>query len=187
MDFSLGEPQPGVNVLSTLVLCKTLVLNSSPIQTLFKVLLNGLFFAVLVAIIMFTYMRILLETRKMRQYQASVAKAMHTVLLQGFQLLLCMIAFTHSVLESLISMHAGWLAEHISFFIYFCFILLPRFLSPLIYGLRDESLRSYVMGDVLCCSHKHRFRVKVRVSPRAPATTQTLGQGQPQSQIHIFI
>lgn len=122
-----------MNVLSTLVLCKTLVLNSSPIQTLFKVLLNGLFFAVLVAIIMFTYMRILLETRKMRQYQASVAKAMHTVLLQGFQLLLCMIAFTHSVLESLISMHAGWLAEHITFN-HFCF------LSPLIYSLRDESL-----------------------------------------------
>ncbi|XP_020364056.1 odorant receptor 131-2-like [Oncorhynchus kisutch] len=184
VDFSLGKPQPGVNVLSTPVVCRTMVLNSSPVQTLYKMSLNGLFFAVVLAIIMFTYMRILLETRKMRQDRASVAKAMHTVLLHGFQLLLCMISFTQPVTESLISVYAGLLAEHISFFIYFCFILLPRFLSPLIYGLRDESLRCYVMRDVLCCSHKHRFSVKVRVSPRAPATTQTLGQGQPQSPGH---
>ncbi|XP_023822966.1 odorant receptor 129-1 [Salvelinus sp. IW2-2015] len=164
VDFSLGETKPGMNVLSTPVLCKTVVLNSSPVQTLFKVSLNGLFFAVVAAIIMFTYMRILLETRKMRQDRASVGKAMHTVLLHGFQLLLCMIAFTHPVTESRISMQAGWLQEHISFFNYFCFILLPRFLSPLIYGLRDESLRGYMRGAVLCCSHRHRIR------PRAPAT-----------------
>ncbi|XP_036393668.1 odorant receptor 129-1 [Megalops cyprinoides] len=149
VDFSLG-PQAGASAFSTLVVCKTLVLNSSPVQTLFKVSLNGLFFALVAVVILFTYMRILLETRKMRQDRASVSKALHTVVLHGFQLLLCMMSFTHPVTESLIVLHVHWLREHISFFNYFCFILLPRFLSPLIYGLRDESLRAHMKRAVLC-------------------------------------
>lgn len=165
VDFSLGEPQPGVDVLSTPVFCKTSVLNASPVQTMFKVSLNGLFFAVVAAIILFTYVRILLETRKMRQDRASVGKAMHTVLLHGFQLLLCMMSFTHPVTESVIRLHVDWLQEHISFFNYFCFILLPRFLSPLIYGLRDESLRGHMRRAFLCCSSQSRVRPRATNKP----------------------
>ncbi|XP_067102817.1 odorant receptor 131-2-like [Osmerus mordax] len=156
VDYSLGKVQPGVDFLSTPVLCNP-VLTTLPIQTLFKVTLNGLFFVGVAAIILFTYMRILLETRKLRQDRASVGKAMHTVLLHGFQLLLCMMAFTHPITESVIVLQVGWLREHISFFNYFCFILLPRFLSPLIYGLRDENIRVYMRRAVPCCS-KHRGR-----------------------------
>ncbi|KAJ7995604.1 hypothetical protein DPEC_G00246310 [Dallia pectoralis] len=163
VDFSLGKPQPGTNVLTTRVQCKTTVLNSSPIQTLFKVSLNGLFFAVVSSVIVFTYVRILLETKKMRNDQASVGKAMHTVLLHGFQLLLCMVAFTQPITESLF---VGLMMENMSFLNYFCFMLLPRFLSPLIYGVRDKSLRGYMRRAVLCCSHRHM----VRVASRATAT-----------------
>lgn len=171
VDFSLGEPQPVVDILSTPVYCKSSALNSSPIQTLFKVSLNGLFFAVVAVIILYTYMRILLETRKMRQDRASVGKAMHTVLLHGFQLLLCMMAFTHPITEGLIVLHDRQM-KHIQFFNYFCFILIPRFLSPLIYGLRDESLRGYMRKAVLCCSHTISPRVIDKPQLKCP-TYQT--------------
>ncbi|XP_078140063.1 odorant receptor 131-2-like [Centroberyx gerrardi] len=154
VDFSIGEPKPGVDVLSTPMICKMSVLNSSPLQTLFKAFLNGLFFVVVAVIIVFTYMRILLETRKMRQDRASVSKAMHTVLLHGFQLLLCMLAFTHLITEALIVLNANWDPDDITFFNFFCFILMPRFLSPLIYGLRDESLRRNMRRSMLCCPHR---------------------------------
>ncbi|XP_053176180.1 odorant receptor 129-1 [Scomber japonicus] len=154
IDFSIGKHDPAVDVLSTPVLCKNVVVNSSPIQTLFKAAVSVLFFAVVAVIILFTYVRILLETRKMRQDRVSVNKAMHTVLLHGFQLLLSMLAYTNIITESLIVLHANWRPEDIAFFNYFSFILIPRFLSPLIYGFRDQSLRGHIRKTFLCCSTK---------------------------------
>uniref|UniRef100_A0A8C5C769 G-protein coupled receptors family 1 profile domain-containing protein n=1 Tax=Gadus morhua TaxID=8049 RepID=A0A8C5C769_GADMO len=101
---------------------------------------------------------ILLETKKMRQDRASVNKAMHTVLLHGFQLLLCLLAFTNPISEQLLVLHANWVPEDIYFFNYFCFILIPRFLSPLIYGWRDKSLRDHMRRAALCCSCGFRTR-----------------------------
>ncbi|KAM3616511.1 uncharacterized protein V6R79_019179 [Siganus canaliculatus] len=152
IDHSIGEYDPAVDVFSTPVLCKATAINSSMAQTLFKTAVSILFFAVVAGIILFTYVRILLETRKLRQDRASVNKAMHTVLLHGFQLLLSMLAFTIPITEYLIVLHAKWLPEDISFFNYFCFVLIPRFLSPLIYGFRDKSLRGYIGKAFLCCS-----------------------------------
>lgn len=159
IDYSIGKSDPAVDVLSTPVLCKTTAIYSSPLQMLFRAAINVLFFAVVAVIILFTYVRILLETRKLRQDRASVNKAMHTVLLHGFQLLLCMLAFTHPITESLIVLHANWLPEDIAFFNYFCFILIPRFLSPLIYGFRDQSLRGYIGKKFVCCSNNVKPRI----------------------------
>uniref|UniRef100_A0A3Q3JD66 G-protein coupled receptors family 1 profile domain-containing protein n=2 Tax=Monopterus albus TaxID=43700 RepID=A0A3Q3JD66_MONAL len=143
-DYSIGKHYLTVDVLSTPVLCKNVIVSSTPIQTIFKAVGNVLFFAAVAVIMLFTYIRILLETQKLRQDKASVSKAMHTVVLHGFQLLLCMLAFTHPITETLIVLHANWQPEDIAFFNFFCFMLIPRFLSPLIYGFRDQSLRGYI-------------------------------------------
>ncbi|KAM9852876.1 odorant receptor 129-1 [Aulostomus maculatus] len=161
IDFSVRERDSAVDDLTTPVLCKNAAVNSSLVQTLFKAVLNVLIFASVPIIILFTYVKILLETRKLRQDGASVNKAMHTVLLHGFQLLLCVLAFTHPITETLIVLHANWLPEDIAFFNYFCFILIPRFLSPLIYGFRDQSLRVYIWKTFICCSNKIKPTVRV--------------------------
>lgn len=155
IEFSIGTRNPAVNVL-TPVLCKTVAVNTSPIQMLFKAAVSMLFFAVVAVVIIFTYLRILVETRKMRQDQVSVNKAMYTVMLHGFQLVLCMLAFTLPITESLVI--SNWKPEDLAFFNYFCFILIPRFLSPLIYGFRDQSLWGYIRKMFLCCSDKVKPR-----------------------------
>ncbi|XP_041851087.1 odorant receptor 129-1 [Melanotaenia boesemani] len=159
IEYLLGRQDPAVDVFSTPVVCKTTAVNSSPIQRLFRAAVNVLFFAVVAVIILFTYVRILLETRKLRQDKVSVNKAMHTVLLHGFQLLLCILAFTHPVTEILITMSSNWLAEDSAFLNYFCFILIPRFLSPLIYGFRDQSLRAHISKTFHSSSKKVRPHV----------------------------
>ena len=159
LEYSIKGQDPAVDVFSTLVICKTTGINSSPIQGLFRAVVNALFFAVVAVIILFTYIRILLETRKLRQDRVSVSKAMHTVLLHGFQLLLCMLAFTHPITEIIIRLYANWLTDDITFFNYFCFILIPRFLSPLIYGFRDQSLSGHIRKTFLCCSKKKKSQV----------------------------
>ncbi|XP_067362399.1 odorant receptor 131-2-like [Channa argus] len=154
IEYSTGQQNPAVDTFLTPVVCRSAVINSSEYQTLFKTAVKILCFAVVAIIILFTYVRILLETRKLREDRTSVSKAMHTVLLHGFQLLLCMLAFTIPITESLIVLHANWLIEDIAFFNFFCFILIPRFLSPLIYGFRDQSFRSYIGKTLLCCSNR---------------------------------
>nr|XP_046245029.1 odorant receptor 129-1 [Scatophagus argus] len=170
IDHSIGKHDPAVDVFSTRVLCKATLVNSSPIQTLFKAAVSVLFFAVVAVIILFTYVRILLETRKLRQDRMSVSKAMHTVLLHGFQLLLCVLAFTSPITETLIVLHANWLPEDISFFNYFCFILIPRFLSPLIYGFRDQSLRGYIGKTFLSCSNKIKPCIRGKLQDNLPTS-----------------
>ncbi|XP_054650789.1 odorant receptor 131-2-like [Dunckerocampus dactyliophorus] len=142
--YSLREPDPSRDVLSAPFLCKDSIINSSPMQTIFKAAAHVLFFAVVAVVILFTYVRILLETRKLRRDRACVSRAMHTVMLHVLQLLLCTLAFTHPITESLIVLHANWSRQDVAFFNYFCFMLIPRFLSPLIYGCRDQSLRGYI-------------------------------------------
>ncbi|KAJ3590478.1 hypothetical protein NHX12_008429 [Muraenolepis orangiensis] len=164
VDFSIGETRPGVSILSTPIYCNIAILNSSPVQALFKVSLNGLFFAVVALIILYTYIRILLETKKMRQDRASVSKAMHTVLLHGFQLLLCLMAFTNPITEKLLLLDSYLLPSDIYFFTFFCFVLIPRFLSPLIYGWRDKSLSDHMRKATLCCSHSLWTRSMVKPS-----------------------
>ncbi|KAK2846813.1 hypothetical protein Q5P01_009812 [Channa striata] len=151
---SIEQHNSTVNIFLTPVVCRSAVVNSSPIQTFFKTVVNILCFAAVAVIILFTYVRILLETRKLRQDRTSVSKAMNTVLLHGFQLLLCMLAFTIPITESLIVFYTNWLLKDIAFFNFFCFVLIPRFLSPLIYGFRDQSFRSYIEVIFLCCSNR---------------------------------
>uniref|UniRef100_A0A8C5GW00 Odorant receptor 131-2-like n=1 Tax=Gouania willdenowi TaxID=441366 RepID=A0A8C5GW00_GOUWI len=153
---------PAITGFSTPVFCTSGTLNSSPVQTLYRAACNILFFTVVAIIILYTYVRILLETRKMRQDRASVNKAMYTVLLHGFQLLLCMLAFTRPITETLIVLHKDWNPRDIAYFNYFCFILMPRFLSPLIYGFRDQALRRHIQNSFLCCSKK-RVQPCVRI------------------------
>ncbi|KAK2846821.1 hypothetical protein Q5P01_009820 [Channa striata] len=160
IEYSIGQHNPAVNMFSTSVVCKPAVVNSSPKQTLFKTVVNILCFAAVAVIILFTYVRILLETRKLRRDRTSVSKAMNTVLLHGFQLLLCMLAFTIPITERLLVLSTNWLIGDISFINYFCFVLIPRFLSPLIYGLRDQSLRRHIGKTFLCCSNRIKPSVR---------------------------
>lgn len=160
INYSFVKYDPSVSVLYAPVLCKVNTVTSSPVQVLFQAAVSILFFTVVAVVILFTYMRILLETRKFRQDRLSVNKAMHTVLLHGFQLLLSVLAYTSPITETLIVLPDNWLQEDISFFNYFCLILIPRFLSPLIYGFRDQTLRSHIGKAFLCCSNRGRPRVR---------------------------
>ncbi|XP_028320813.1 odorant receptor 131-2-like [Gouania willdenowi] len=160
--YTIGDVDPTITGFSTPVICTTVALNSSPVQMLYRAACNILFFTVVAIIILYTYVRILLETRKMRQDGESVNKAMYTVLLHGFQLLLCMLAFTRPITETLIVLHKDLNPADLFYINYFFFILLPRFLSPLIYGFRDQALRRHIQNSFLCCSKK-RVQPCVRI------------------------
>uniref|UniRef100_A0A8C5LZ26 G-protein coupled receptors family 1 profile domain-containing protein n=1 Tax=Leptobrachium leishanense TaxID=445787 RepID=A0A8C5LZ26_9ANUR len=91
-------------------------------------------------IILFTYVKVMLVARQISSGSSSASKASKTVLLHAFQLLLCMVSLTTTFTES-------YLREHVLLLSLGNFILLmclPRFLSPLLYGMRDEVFKQCV-------------------------------------------
>ncbi|XP_069828962.1 odorant receptor 131-2-like [Dendropsophus ebraccatus] len=103
-------------------------------------------FSLVGLIIIFTYIKITMVAMKVGSGLASAAKAGKTVMLHAFQLLLCMMAFGYTLLDVLLKDYVV-----MSLIINFClFMCLPRFLSPFIYGLKDEFFRRHMKKYLLC-------------------------------------
>ncbi|XP_023663472.1 odorant receptor 131-2-like [Paramormyrops kingsleyae] len=106
---------------------------------------NGFFFVAVGITVISTYTGIMMAARSIKAKKAS-----RTVLLHLAQLCLCLTSFLYSSIERALS------TVTLAFFKYprclnFCLlILLPRCLSPLIYGLRDEGVRPLFLCYLRC-------------------------------------
>ncbi|KAI4897321.1 hypothetical protein NFI96_007007, partial [Prochilodus magdalenae] len=94
----------------------------------------------------FTYFRIMFAAKATG---ADARKARNTILLHGLQLLLCMFMYIDPLVEStLISLFPKMLND-IRFTIYVFVQILPRILSPIVYGLRDQTFYdSFIVMDI---------------------------------------
>uniref|UniRef100_A0A4W6BN53 G-protein coupled receptors family 1 profile domain-containing protein n=1 Tax=Lates calcarifer TaxID=8187 RepID=A0A4W6BN53_LATCA len=102
--------------------------------------------------IFYTYFRILFTAKTASK---DAKKARNTILLHGFQLLLCMATYAA---PQLLSALQQWFPENYTDSLYAFYIIvqvLPRSISPIIYGIRDNTLRKYLKRYLLC---------KVRIS-----------------------
>ncbi|XP_075706078.1 odorant receptor 131-2-like [Rhinoderma darwinii] len=116
------------------VLCKQERLIFQPVQNILRssTYVGCLFLVALV--ILFTYIKVMLIARKSGSGKSSASRAGRTLILHTFQLMLCMMSLTSSVTES-------YKGDYITILImanFLFFMCLPRLLSPLIYGIRDE-------------------------------------------------
>ncbi len=89
----------------------------------------------------YTYLRILFTAQAAA---ADAKKARNTVLLHGFQLLLCMLTyFFNFMIEGLTYLFPKNVLV-IRFTIAIFVQILPRLISPVVYGLRDKTFRRYL-------------------------------------------
>ncbi|XP_065143858.1 odorant receptor 131-2-like [Paramisgurnus dabryanus] len=102
-----------------------------------------LYFVSVAVIIIFTYIRIMITARSVTSDKDSAKKALRTVLLHLIQLCLCLTTFLYATIVKALYMMSG---NNPPFFLtlryltYITFLIMPRCLSPLIYGLRDMTL-----------------------------------------------
>ncbi|XP_069828978.1 odorant receptor 131-2-like [Dendropsophus ebraccatus] len=115
-------------------------------QVTIRFLTFSLSFSVVVIIILYTYIRVMLVARSIRSWKSSAFKATKTVLLHGFQLLLCLCSYSSTFTETLFRNSYFHMAP-VNFLLFSC---LPQYISPLIYGIRDEVIRTCVRK--LICS-----------------------------------
>lgn len=129
-------------------------LNSPP-----QVLLFSFVFLTLII----TYLKVLCAARAVSSSnQASAKNAHKTILLHGVQLLICMLSYI-SPFINLILVTAWPHKRTIILFITFLFTnLLPRLLSPLIYGIRDQKLSSHFRVHFGCKGFKSRGKSRKR-------------------------
>ncbi|XP_028285617.1 odorant receptor 131-2-like [Parambassis ranga] len=106
---------------------------------------NILFLVVVWITLFYTYFRILFVAKAAA---SNAKKARNTILIHGFQLLLCMMIYVQPLLIQVFTyLFPGAPIFYVAFII---FQILPRFLSPIIYGLRDKTFRKYFIRTVVC-------------------------------------
>ncbi|XP_048839990.1 odorant receptor 131-2-like [Brienomyrus brachyistius] len=106
---------------------------------------NGFFFVAVGIIIIGTYTGIMIAARSIKAKKAS-----RTVLLHLVQLGLCLTSFLYSSIEralSTVTLASFKFPRYLNFLF---LLLLPRCLSPLIYGLRDEGVRPLFLSYLRC-------------------------------------
>ena len=115
--------------------------------------IQQVYFLIMVIIIVFCYVKIMKVAKTASgDNKKSTRKGLRTVILHGFQLLLCLIQLWIPFIESYVFEINLSLFINVRFFNYVMFYLTPKCLSPLIYGLRDDiffhALKKYAFLDV---------------------------------------
>ncbi|XP_015227317.1 PREDICTED: olfactory receptor 1571-like [Cyprinodon variegatus] len=125
-----------------------------PASDLFEKALTYFFFVLGGVTVVFTYTGIMVAAHSASTDKASASKARRTLLLHLLQMGLTVSSVIYNSLIIAISKHLGRLeAVRIQVFLYICIIVLPKCLSSLIYGLRDQKIRPVLMLN-LCCQWK---------------------------------
>ncbi|XP_036444735.1 odorant receptor 131-2-like [Colossoma macropomum] len=102
-----------------------------------------LYFLSVTVIIIFTYISIMVAARSVSSHKDSAKKAHKTVLLHLIQLGLCLTSFLYGTIERTLYMITGSSSSlfiHLRYLNFLIVLILPRCLSPLIYGLRDDAV-----------------------------------------------
>ena len=103
--------------------------------------INQIYFLIMLVIIVFCYVQITKAARKASgETKKSSGKGLRTVLLHGFQLILCLTRFWCPFVEAAVMQIALLLFINVRYTNYIMFTLAPRCLSSLVYGLRDKKL-----------------------------------------------
>ncbi|XP_071989545.1 odorant receptor 131-2-like [Engystomops pustulosus] len=114
-------------------ICDWRTLIANEFQITFRLLSNVLGFTVVGIIVAYTYVQVSLVAHRMDS-EKFASKAGKTVLLHIFQLLFSMLFFTSTFTET----YLQTIFPYITLINFILFMCLPRLVSPLIYGMRDE-------------------------------------------------
>ncbi|XP_071350294.1 odorant receptor 131-2-like [Trachinotus anak] len=120
-------------------------------------------------ILFYTYFRILFAAKGAT---VDSKKARNTILLHGFQLLLCMLTYVKPMFEQGLLYLLPKQHLPILFASYVIIQILPRFVSPIVYGLRDQTFKRYVRKYLLCGASTSSHPQNVTVPNMMPPVKQ---------------
>ncbi|XP_063058248.1 odorant receptor 131-2-like [Engraulis encrasicolus] len=113
--------------------------------------IHSFYFVSVTFMIVFTYVSVVVAARSASTDKDSATKAQRTVLLHFGQLLLCLNSLLYETIErAMAKVSSSRLFMDLRYMNYLFILLLPRCLSPLVYGLRDNAVRPLFLYYVRC-------------------------------------
>ncbi|XP_044040042.1 odorant receptor 131-2-like isoform X2 [Siniperca chuatsi] len=140
-----------LSVFSRSILCYTSTVYNTPYHKAQSTVVQVLLFTFVFLTLVITYLKVLCAARAVSgSNQASARNARNTILLHGVQLLICMLSFISPFINLILV--TTWPRERTKIlFTSFLFTnVLPRLLSPLIYGVRDKKFSSHFKLHFCC-------------------------------------
>ncbi|XP_056315147.1 odorant receptor 131-2-like [Danio aesculapii] len=131
-------------------ICITTKLYNTPDHEELNKYMTGIYTSVVCLILIYTYCRVLITARRASSDKSSAKKAQSTILLHGAQLLLCMLSNITVAIEQMYPQLLPADRSKLVFGNYLLTHLLPRLLTPLIYGVRDKVFYNHMKGIVAC-------------------------------------
>ncbi|XP_026770154.1 odorant receptor 131-2-like [Pangasianodon hypophthalmus] len=137
-------------IFNTVTVCSSSFLYNTVYHDQRKQATQAIYTSFVWLVLVYTYCRVLIAARKMASDKESIKKAKSTILLHGVQQLLCMLSFTPPVLDFVFVriMPTQW--TKISYYAYLITNIIPRLLSPLIYGIRDQTFVKHLNRNFSC-------------------------------------
>ncbi|XP_026794743.1 odorant receptor 131-2-like [Pangasianodon hypophthalmus] len=145
--FLLAEP----SFYLSPTLCTIEQLQVAPWQQGRSVTFKVLLFVTVTVMLLYTYVAILRQARAASSDSSSAHKALRTVVLHALQLGLSLMSFIYTFIELLLGSLPLAVYTQLRFLNFFIVLILPRCLSSLIYGLRDETFRPLFKQNFLYC------------------------------------
>ncbi|XP_036425598.1 odorant receptor 131-2-like [Colossoma macropomum] len=143
----VNEP---ISIFSSSINCYSKSLfgtNQHLIRTIF---VESLYLSCVWMTLIFTYFRVLQAAKAATSDQVSARKARNTILLHGLQLLLCMFSYVTPLINYFFLALFPKYRSTVLFSTYLLSNVIPRLLSPLIYGFRDQKMFRYVRMYLTC-------------------------------------
>ncbi|XP_028855057.1 odorant receptor 134-1 [Denticeps clupeoides] len=105
---------------------------------------DGIYFSLVFITIVYTYLRVQFAAKAMCTRGKLSQRARNTILLHGVQLFMCLLSYISPSVEVVLQLMFPGQILQMRYANYLIVYILPRFLSPIIYGIRDKKFRKYL-------------------------------------------
>ncbi|XP_058258534.1 odorant receptor 131-2-like [Hemibagrus wyckioides] len=120
---------------------------------------DALYFSLVFLTLVYTYLKVLVAARAISTDNTSAQKARNTILLHGVQLLLCLLSYISPSVEVFLDIIFPGRVLEIRYATYLIVYIMPRFLGPIIYGVRDQKFCKYLKRYFIFVQCKSSRRV----------------------------
>ncbi|XP_028430521.1 odorant receptor 131-2-like [Perca flavescens] len=140
------------------VFCTRQNVFKDPILAFKRQVFDIIYFSCVFLTLVFTYLRVLFAARALSTDKMSAQRARNTILIHGVQMAMCMLSYISPSVEIILQLIFPGRISEIKYAHYLIVYILPRFLSPIVYGVRDKKFRVYLRMYLV----SNRCRVKVQ-------------------------
>ncbi|KAI5619489.1 olfactory receptor 2M2-like, partial [Silurus asotus] len=162
IDIIITSASQPITYFYSLTFCQPITVYNTAYHAKKTIATQTIYMSVVWIILIYTYFKVLFIAKAVSSshHQNLAKKARNTILLHGFQLLLCMMSYVSPLLDMLLIPFFSTHRTKITFFNYLLTNIVPRLLSSLIYGIRDKKFVRGIKGYFSCSI----VLVKVRLS-----------------------